>query len=113
MKAFDIWFRPCLNKNWPIRKQLLASFLSLGGVSVLLALAVVLLTTVYIEIEAKDQAEDGLKEQIKRHLRTANSEAAVTIGEQFRRLQYGILDLTSLALRDALLEVCCRFTVHC
>lgn len=105
MRAFDGLSRLCINPNWPIRKQLITSFLSLAGVSVLLPLAVVLMTTVYIERVAEKGARDGLEEQISRHLSRATLEAAAAIGEKFRRVQYGMLDLTSLALRDALLEV--------
>lgn len=74
-------------------------------VSLLLALAVVMGTTEIIGHKARTSAENSLEEQIKRHLKNASTEAAATIGEKFRRLQYGVLNVTSYGLRDALQEV--------
>lgn len=74
-------------------------------VSLLLALAVVMGTTEIIGNKARTSAENSLEEQIKRHLKNASTEAAATIGEKFRRLQYGVLNVTSYGLRDALQEV--------
>lgn len=71
----------------------------------LLALAVVLGTTAVIGNTAKSKARKSLEDQIKRHLTDASVEAAATIGERFRRLQYGVLDVSAFALRDALQEV--------
>lgn len=96
--------KPCLNRKYPLRKQLLLSFLSLAAVSLLLALAVVMGTTEIIGNKARTSAENSLEEQIKRHLKNASTEAAATIGEKFRRLQYGVLNVTSYGLRDALQE---------
>eukprot|EP00903_Cladosiphon_okamuranus_P009934 g9430.t1 len=61
-------------------------------------------TTAYIGNKADSEARDSLEEQITRHLTDAGVEAAATIGERFRRLQYGVLDVTAFALRDALQE---------
>lgn len=74
-------------------------------VSLLLALAVVMGTTEIIGDKARTSAENSLEEQIERHLKNASTEAAATIGEKFRRLQYGVLNVTSYGLRDALQEV--------
>lgn len=74
-------------------------------VSLLLALAVVMGTTAYIGNKAESEARDSLEEQITRHLTDASVEAAATIGERFRKLQYGVLDVTAFALRDARQEV--------
>lgn len=95
----------CMNNKWPLRKQLLSSFLTLAAVSLLLALGVVLAATVYIGDKAQKEARRGLEEQIERHLTSASSEAAATISERFRRLQYGVLDVAAYACRDALVEV--------
>ncbi|CAN0300695.1 unnamed protein product [Laminaria digitata] len=97
--------KPCLNRKYPLRKQLLLSFLSLAAVSLLLALAVVMGTTEIIGNKARTSAENSLEEQIMRHLKNKSTEAAATIGEKFRRLQYGVLNVTSYGLRDALQEV--------
>lgn len=71
----------------------------------MLALGVVLATTWFISDKAKTEARQSLEDQIKRHLKDASVEAAATIGERFRKLQYGVLDVTAFALRDALEEV--------
>ncbi|CAM9739313.1 unnamed protein product [Scytosiphon promiscuus] len=94
--------RLCLNKKYPLWRQLLLSFLALSAVSMLLAMAVVMGTTGYIGNKAESEARASLEEQIKRHLMAASIEAAATIGERFRKLQYGVLDVTAFALRDAL-----------
>lgn len=75
----------------------------------LFALAVVMGTTAFIGDKAESEARTSLEDQIKRHLTDASVEAAATIGERFRKLQYGVLDVTAFALRDALQEVskCC------
>ncbi|CAB1112540.1 unnamed protein product [Ectocarpus sp. CCAP 1310/34] len=96
--------KPCLNKKYPLRKQLLLSSLSLAAVSLLLALGVVMGTTAYIGDKAESEARDSLEAQIERHLRDASVEAAATIGERFRKIQYGVLDVTAFALRDAFQE---------
>ncbi|CAM9310217.1 unnamed protein product [Ectocarpus sp. 13 AM-2016] len=96
--------KPCLNKKYPLRKQLLLSFLALAAVSLLLALGVVMGTTAYIGNKAESEARDSLEAQIERHLRDASAEAAATIGERFRKIQYGVLDVTAFALRDAFQE---------
>lgn len=70
-----------------------------------MALAVVMGTTAYIGDKAESEARVSLEEQIKRHITDASAEAAATIGERFRRLQYGVLDVTAFALRDAIEEV--------
>jgi len=70
----------------------------------LLALAVVMGTTAYIGDKAESEARDSLEEQITRHLADASVEAAAFIGERFRKLQYGVLDMTAFALRDAMQE---------
>eukprot|EP00752_Nemacystus_decipiens_P005742 g5195.t1 len=96
--------KPCLNKKYPLRKQLLLSFLTLAAVSLLVALAVVIGTTAYIGNKAESEARASLEEQITRHLTDASVEAAATIGERFRKIQYGVLDVTAFALRDSLQE---------
>ncbi|CAN0391359.1 unnamed protein product, partial [Ectocarpus sp. 12 AP-2014] len=93
--------KPCLNKKYPLRTQLLLSFLALAAVSLLLALAVVMGTTAFIGDKAKSEARDSLENQIKRHLTNASEESATAIREWFRNLQYGVLDVTAFALRDA------------
>lgn len=70
-----------------------------------MALAVVVGATAYIGNKAESEARESLQDQIKRHLYAASIEAAATIGERFRKLQYGVLDVTAFALRDALQEV--------
>ena len=62
-------------------------------------------TTAYIGDKAESEARKSLEEQIKRHITDASVEAAATIGERFRKLQYGVLDVTAFALRDAIQEV--------
>ncbi|CAN0493301.1 unnamed protein product, partial [Laminaria digitata] len=74
-------------------------------VSLLLAVAVVVGTTVAVGDKAKERAKRSLEEQIKRHLKAASTEAAATIGEKLRRLKDGVLDVTAFGLRDALQEV--------
>ncbi|CAM9234662.1 unnamed protein product [Ectocarpus sp. 13 AM-2016] len=93
--------KPCLNKKYPLRTQLLLSFLALAAVSLLLALTVVMGTTAFIGDKAKSEARDSLENQIKRHLTNASEESATAIREWFRNLQYGVLDVTAFALRDA------------
>ncbi|CAM9122787.1 unnamed protein product [Scytosiphon promiscuus] len=93
--------KPCLNKKYSLRKQLLLSFLTLAAATLLLVLAAAIGTTIHIGSKAESEARDSREEQIKRHLRDATIEAAATIGERFRKLQYGILDVTAFALRDA------------
>lgn len=95
----------CLNPKWPLRRQLLSSFLTLAALSLLLALAIVMGTAVYTGQMVESEARRGLEEQIERHLKSASEEAAATIGERFRRLQYGVLDVTTFAYRDAMEEV--------
>ncbi|CAM9102347.1 unnamed protein product [Ectocarpus fasciculatus] len=92
--------KPCLNKAYPLRKQLLLSFLTFATVSVLLALGVVIGTTAFIGDKARIAARVSLENQIKRHLTNASVEAATTIAARFRKLQYGVLDVTAFALRD-------------
>ncbi|CAM9134200.1 unnamed protein product [Ectocarpus sp. 6 AP-2014] len=92
--------KPCLNQAYPLRKQLLLSFLAFATVSLLLALAVVIGTTAFIGDKARVAARVSLENQIKRHLTNASEEAATTIGARFRKLQYGVLDVTAFALRD-------------
>ena len=70
-----------------------------------MALGVVMGTTAYIGDKAESEARKSLEEQITRHLADASVEAAAFIGERFRKLQYGVLDVTAFALRDALQEV--------
>lgn len=65
----------------------------------------VMVTTFIIGDKAEKEARRSLEDQIKRHLRDASVEAAATIGERFRKLQYGVLDVTAFAFRDALQEV--------
>lgn len=65
-------------------------------------------TTAVIGDKAETEARQSLEDQIKRHLTDASVEAAATIGERFRKLQYGVLDVTAFALRDALQEVRAR-----
>lgn len=79
--------------------------MSLGAVSLILALAVVLETIRYIGDKVTEEVTNGLEAQIKRHLANASSEAAATIGERFRTLQYAVLDVSAYAFRDALEEV--------
>lgn len=62
-------------------------------------------TTAYIGDKAESEARDSLEAQIERHLRDASVEAAATIGERFRKIQYGVLDVSANALRDAFQEV--------
>lgn len=69
------------------------------------ALAVVLGTTYYIGLIAKSEARAGLEIQIKRHLTDTSVKTAATVGERFRKLHYGVLNVTAFALRDALQEV--------
>ena len=76
------------------------------------ALAVVIGTTAYIGHKAESEARSSLEEQITRHLTDASVEAAATIGERFRKIQYGVLDVTAFALRDALQEVSAIACVH-
>eukprot|EP00903_Cladosiphon_okamuranus_P009939 g9434.t2 len=96
--------KPCLNKKYPLRKQHLLSFLTLAAVSLLLALAVVMGTTAVIGDMAESEARASLEKQITRHLTDAGVEAAATIGERFRKIQYGVLDVTAFALRDSIQE---------
>lgn len=96
---------PCLHPKWSLGNQLLWSFLTLAAFSLLLALGVVLGTAYYTGYMAQNAAKDGLVDQIERHLTSTSVEAAATIGERFRRLQYGVLDMTALAFRDAMKEV--------
>lgn len=70
-----------------------------------MALGVVIATTAIIGDKAETEARHSLEEQIERHLAHASKEAAATIGERFRKLQFGVLDITAFALRDALQEV--------
>lgn len=70
-----------------------------------MALGVVMATTIIIGDKAETEARQSLEDQIKRHLTDASVEAAATIGERFRKLQYGVLDITAYAFRDALQEV--------
>ncbi|CAB1112550.1 unnamed protein product [Ectocarpus sp. CCAP 1310/34] len=58
-------------------------------------------TTAFIGDKAKSEARDSLENQIKRHLTIASEESATAIREWFRNLQYGVLDVTTFALRDA------------
>ena len=74
-------------------------------VSLLVALGVVIGTTAVIGDMSEFEARASLEKQIKRHLTDASVEAAATIGERFRKIQYGVLDVTAFALRDALQEV--------
>ena len=74
-------------------------------ISLLLALGVVLLTTFIIGNKAETEARLSLEDQIVRHLTDESAEAAATIGERFRRIQYSVLDVTAFALRDALVQV--------
>lgn len=62
-------------------------------------------TTAYIGDKAESEARDSLEAQIERHLRDASVEAAATIGERFRKIQYGVLDVSAHAFRDAFQEV--------
>lgn len=71
----------------------------------MLALAAVLITTFIIGKKAEMEARQSLEHQIERHLTDASTEAAATIGERFRRVQYAVLDVTAFALKDALKEV--------
>lgn len=71
----------------------------------LLALGVVIGTTAFIGDKARIAARVSLENQIKRHLTNASVEAATTIAARFRKLQYGVLDVTAFALRDTLQEV--------
>ncbi|CAM9681371.1 unnamed protein product, partial [Ectocarpus fasciculatus] len=61
-------------------------------------------TTAYIGDKAESEARDSLEAQIERHLRDASVEAAATIGERFRKIQYGVLDVSANAFRDAFQE---------
>lgn len=97
--------KPCLNPKWPLRKQLLSAFLTLAALSLILALGVVLGTAVYTGHVAQTEARRGLEEQIERHILDASAEAAATIGERFRRIQYGVVDMTAYAYRDVMQEV--------
>lgn len=74
-------------------------------ISLLLALAVVLLITFLVGLKAEAEARDSLEDQIERHLTDESAEAAATIGERFRRIQNAVLDVTAFAIRDALQEV--------
>eukprot|EP00752_Nemacystus_decipiens_P005739 g5192.t2 len=74
------------------------------GVSLLVALAVVIGTTAVIGDMSESEARDSLENQITRHLTDASVEAAATIGERFRKIQYGVLDVTAFALRDTMQE---------
>lgn len=65
----------------------------------------VLLTTFIVGDKAETEARQSLEDQIERHLTDASIEAAATIGERFRRIQYAVLDVTAFALKDALQEV--------
>lgn len=70
-----------------------------------MALAVVMGTTAVIGDMAESEARASLEKQITRHLTDASVEAAATIGERFRKIQYGVLDVTAFALRDSIQEV--------